>query len=58
MNVKEHYEFHLADFYTWMIGDTISHLESFEHLEQLLKDCNNVLIKNGILILSFRDYSV
>ncbi|WP_350287377.1 methyltransferase domain-containing protein [uncultured Croceitalea sp.] len=38
-------------------GDTISHLETFEQFEMLIKDCFNLLDDNGFLILSFRDYS-
>lgn len=39
-------------------GDTISHLDTFEQLENLIHDCYDLLIKNGNLILSFRDYSI
>lgn len=39
-------------------GDTISHLESFDQLDKLIKDCYDSLTKNGQLILTFRDYSV
>ena len=38
-------------------GDTISHLETFGQLDQLLKDCHNALVHDGRLILTFRDYS-
>ena len=39
-------------------GDTISHLETFDSLNRLLHDCYNSLVKNGKLILTFRDYSI
>lgn len=38
-------------------GDTISHLDTFVQLEKLLQDCFDLLIDNGYLILTFRDYS-
>ncbi len=38
-------------------GDTISHLDSFEHLDKLLQDCYYSLTHGGRLILTFRDYS-
>jgi predicted nicotinamide N-methyase len=38
-------------------GDTITHLESIQEIEQLLFDCCEALTENGKLILSFRDYS-
>ncbi len=39
-------------------GDTIAHLNSYETIEQLIKDIAHVLTTDGKLILSFRDYSV
>lgn len=39
-------------------GDTIAHLDSFEQLDNLIRDCYDLLKTNGKLILSFRDYSV
>lgn len=39
-------------------GDTISHLETFEQLDELIKDCYDLLRPGGNLILSFRDYSI
>lgn len=39
-------------------GDTISHLDTFLQLDQLLEDCYKVLTRNGRLILTFRDYSI
>lgn len=39
-------------------GDTITHLESIDEIEKLIKDISNTIQKDGILILSFRDYSV
>ena len=39
-------------------GDTVTHLETFEQLDKLIKDCYDSLKDNGKLILSFRDYSV
>ena len=38
-------------------GDTLTHLESFEDVRQLIIDCGDVLADNGRLILAFRDYS-
>jgi 2-polyprenyl-3-methyl-5-hydroxy-6-metoxy-1,4-benzoquinol methylase len=38
-------------------GDTISHLESKQEIELLIRDIADALVKNGKLILSFRDYS-
>ncbi|MES2733933.1 MAG: class I SAM-dependent methyltransferase [Bacteroidota bacterium] len=38
-------------------GDTLTHLETEEEVRQLLQDCAAVLIPDGKLILSFRDYS-
>lgn len=38
-------------------GDTIAHLETFKQLDDFLIDCYEVLLTNGSLILSFRDYS-
>ncbi len=39
-------------------GDTISHLDQFSQLDELLQDCFDSLLPNGHLILTFRDYSV
>lgn len=39
-------------------GDTIAHLDNFEQLDNLIKECYDLLETNGKLILSFRDYSV
>jgi 2-polyprenyl-3-methyl-5-hydroxy-6-metoxy-1,4-benzoquinol methylase len=38
-------------------GDTITHLSGTDEIIQLIKDCANILVKNGKLVLSFRDYS-
>lgn len=38
-------------------GDTVNHLDNAIEIEQLLGDCQEALIQNGKLILSFRDYS-
>ena len=38
-------------------GDTITHLDNKKAIEKLIADCKHTLIKNGKLILSFRDYS-
>ncbi|MDB5062162.1 MAG: methyltransferase protein [Mucilaginibacter sp.] len=38
-------------------GDTLSHLENTEEIEQLIADCAVTLYNKGKLILSFRDYS-
>ncbi|MEQ8683963.1 MAG: methyltransferase domain-containing protein [Imperialibacter sp.] len=40
------------------MGDTISHLESFEQLESLTLTMANLLTREGKLIYSFRDYSL
>lgn len=39
-------------------GDTITHLESKSEVEKLIRDCCEMLVPLGKLILSFRDYSV
>ena len=39
-------------------GDTISHLGTFEQLDNLIQDCYDLLNTSGNLILSFRDYSI
>ncbi|HPO63012.1 MAG TPA: class I SAM-dependent methyltransferase [Candidatus Kapabacteria bacterium] len=39
-------------------GDTISHLETFEQLDKLLRDCFDLLEVNGQLLLSIRDYTI
>lgn len=38
-------------------GDTITHLDNANEIEQLIKDCCEILKKDGKLILSFRDYT-
>ncbi|MDO8896788.1 MAG: methyltransferase domain-containing protein, partial [Bacteroidales bacterium] len=38
-------------------GDTLTHLDSFAEIEKLIKDSFDILIPNGRLILTFRDYS-
>jgi SAM-dependent methyltransferase len=38
-------------------GDTLTHLDSFAEIEMLIKDSFDILIPNGRLILTFRDYS-
>ena len=38
-------------------GDTITHLESKNQIEKLIKDVSRILENEGNLILSFRDYS-
>lgn len=38
-------------------GDTITHLSSKIEIKQLIKDCADMLCKQGKFILSFRDYS-
>jgi 2-polyprenyl-3-methyl-5-hydroxy-6-metoxy-1,4-benzoquinol methylase len=38
-------------------GDTLSHLNSMEEISRLIKDSFTILIPEGKLILSFRDYS-
>lgn len=38
-------------------GDTISHLDSWEEIHQLLGDVYEVLLPEGKVLLSFRDYS-
>lgn len=39
-------------------GDTVSHLDTFEQLDNLIEDCYDLLNTEGKLILSFRDYSI
>ncbi|MFA6571170.1 MAG: methyltransferase domain-containing protein [Bacteroidota bacterium] len=39
------------------MGDTIAHLDSFDTLENLINLCHATLDSNGMLVLSFRDYS-
>jgi SAM-dependent methyltransferase len=39
------------------MGDTISHLSDKSDIEMLFKNCNKVIKDNGLLTLSFRDYS-
>jgi hypothetical protein len=38
-------------------GDTLSHLDSKDEMNQLIAGISNTLCKNGKLILSFRDYT-
>nr|NQU93164.1 methyltransferase domain-containing protein [Bacteroidota bacterium] len=38
-------------------GDTLTHLDSFAEVEKLIMDSFDILIPNGRLILTFRDYS-
>ena len=38
-------------------GDTLTHLETNQDAEQLLKACFDTLIIDGLLLLSFRNYS-
>ena len=38
-------------------GDTLTHLENRKVVAQLLEDCADILVKNGKIILSFRDYT-
>ncbi len=38
------------------MGDTVAHLESFEQLQRLFVQCKKSLLKNGKLVLSYRDY--
>ena len=38
-------------------GDTLTHLESEKDIGQLITSCCEALVKNGKLMLSFRDYS-
>jgi 2-polyprenyl-3-methyl-5-hydroxy-6-metoxy-1,4-benzoquinol methylase len=38
-------------------GDTLPHLDSCAEVQKLLKDSFEILVPNGILILTFRDYS-
>lgn len=49
-----------ADKYPELIiccGDTLTHLDSIKDIKAFLSDCADVLVDNGKLILSFRDYS-
>lgn len=39
-------------------GDTLPHLESFEEISQLIQKSFDMLLPNGKIILSFRDYSI
>ncbi len=38
-------------------GDTITHLSTTGELRQLIGDCAEILVPNGKLVLSFRDYT-
>ena len=37
------------------MGDTITHLESMDRINSLLKECRRILIENGKIVISFRD---
>lgn len=39
-------------------GDTLTHLESTQEVEQFLATCARILQPHGFLVLSFRDYSM
>ena len=39
------------------MGDTITHLPDKSNIEKLFTKCNKALNMNGLLVLSFRDYS-
>jgi len=38
-------------------GDTLTHLDSLEEIECLIRDCTGILPVGGKIVLSFRDYS-
>lgn len=38
-------------------GDTLPHLDSFDEIQKLIKDCFLILKSKGKIILTFRDYS-
>lgn len=38
-------------------GDTVTHLANIQEIQQLIKDCADVLTGQGKLVLSFRDYT-
>lgn len=38
-------------------GDTLPHLDSFEEVQKLIKDCFDTLNPKGKIVLTFRDYS-
>jgi hypothetical protein len=40
------------------MGDTIAHLESVEQIRSLFSHCWSALLRNGKLILSYRDYGL
>lgn len=40
------------------MGDTISHLDTFETLGKLIEDCYENLEENGQFVISFRDYGI
>ncbi len=40
------------------MDDTVAHLESFDQLQQFFFQCKNGLVKNGKLVLSYRDYGL
>ncbi|MBK8549733.1 MAG: class I SAM-dependent methyltransferase [Ignavibacteria bacterium] len=56
----------IADFYKYAeragliicMGDTISHLDTFESLCKLIEACYEKLEEKGRLVLSFRDYGI
>ncbi len=37
------------------MGDTITHLDSLESIKELIKNSHKILLKNGKLVLTFRD---
>ncbi len=72
---EEHYEKHLARYYSWLLddilnfashcpesvelcvcmGDTLTHLDSFEKVKSLFADVYNSLEAGGKFVLTFRD---
>ncbi|MEH6538230.1 MAG: class I SAM-dependent methyltransferase [Psychroserpens sp.] len=38
-------------------GDTITHLENKEQIKNIIEDAKDILLDNGNLVLTFRDYS-
>jgi hypothetical protein len=40
------------------LGDTLTHLESEEQVDELLDTCAHVLAPGGVLALTFRDYTL
>jgi len=39
------------------MGDTLTHLQSLRHVDQLIEDASATLNEDGALVLSFRDYT-